>query len=1732
LLDIQENGECTSSSSDYGSNAHIIARTVLRELLQNAADASATKVSIKFETTPSPRVPVPSTTDSSSMLKHTAVNHTLHRLVVTNNGQPFGTSDWTRLKRIAEGNPDETKIGAFGVGFYSVFADCEEPFVSSGKEAMAFYWKGNSLFTRRLQLPEGQGGSDTSFVLDYRSKTSPIPDLLSLCQFLATSLTFVGLETIELHLDDWKVLTLTKKAAPSTNLVIPRDIETKTKDGVFRLQAVERQSVQIDAEYLSIVGWKPQSLNFSSVASVFGGNERSSNSGPSIRNFFSRLTAKESDHKIERPQDLEERSTKRPAGEDLAAVNTTTVFLRISTAQISSSVSASFSHELERATKKPPPKNTKLAILTSSYDEMIATSAGASNGESKDADIFASVLPTRNGKIFIGFPTHQTTGVLAHIAAHSVIPTVERESIDLNARWVRTWNVEMLRVAGIVCRITWSSEMNDIQRKILSHAKGLTGGKIGPESVAKFLPTATHVFHQFTFKESTPSSEVASIIEEAFWTCNKRASIEVFSSRGVLPSHEVRVSSEDLSFVEGVPILPEELEDNAKDFIRKLQDFGLITTVTTNDIKNSLEAHALDEKQLGDFLKWAGRKGLSGDIDNKVLARLLDVAVASIPPTDPNKQTAIIALAQYRTFVMATRIPTDMPMPFDTIPFKYTKILNKPELEALGWEELQIVPWVRYLLGADGQPRLDEAQDMTKSSAFASQVLPVISKQWDGLSQSSKATVAYLLGEHTVIPTKSGMKIPREAYFPSVKVFPDLPIVIGLNGVKEKVLVALGVRKTVELGVVFERLMAADSTSADKTEQQGKWSHVDLIKYLSSVRDDIPGEDIRRLKVTPICPAEEDGKGSKKLYKPSELFEPKDSLRSLNLPVLSWPGVYRFGSYEGRFLATLGLRSIPSVDELVSIMAKTKETGDIALREKTLIYLVQNHQSNGYSSVNASAIETAFLPLEQPHIKSLARPSNCFTNERAAILGYQILRKDLHPHAQKFGVQIDPPIKDCIERLVRAPPRDKQQAQELFEYFAGRLASISQSQTERLSTADIVPIAYKVSKNGHINEKRSSITVRYTSPKSCFLGDSSTYGNIFDFVDFGSAANTFLFKCGSKHEPTKLEIASLLVREPGRLLKEFNSAERYLELLRTLAEFSATLKRDKLLWKEMKRAPFLLACKEIPIEAGGKKSKAAKDDSEELDGQDAGIKEYSLARADQIIIVDDFISYSLFKDRLFAAPQEEGLESFYQSIGARVLSELVEEDPKIGVVADDQKPAKVLEKLVYERSRLFLHDYPSDAARYSTSWLEKNLGVRTVRSISLRRILKRQGLQHTEKRSAAVTQDRGQGWTLWITSQGYDMFQVSQALVNLLLLRPKAYSTMIFETLLSTDLLRLRSRGYNVDRILRAKQAEARIAEQQRQKQIEEDRKQIEEQERQWASVEKSKPSRQSGQNLKIPGAFGSDSPEDDARLPSYSEDEARARDADSSGPQTLFSSFAKRFGVNENGQASQQLKDLFGGSKSNLQKTLQSNGGPKELLPPPDQAGPPTSSTSQGPRQPDSVTAPHQLQQTLLSAVQAARSHDSNSLYTRPGTAAIKEQSSYCDARPGQDISFIAESPVGIKIFLSNTLTKKSAFLAANNTGLSIFSAILLQCAEVYAVARSTLHIFYDESGSTIAFNSQGSLFCNYRFFEQLHLKAIEEDGGADKRAEALVYWFVVLAHELAHNLVGDHSAEHSYYT
>lgn len=1682
--------------------------TTLRELIQNAADAQATTVTVKWETHPSTQVPMPNTTNRSDLLKHVISNHTVRRLVVQNDGQPFTKTDWGRLKRIAEGNPDETKIGAFGVGFYSVFADCEEPFVSSGSEAMAFYWKGNALFTKKSRLPEEQVTGNTAFVLDNRNTTTPLPNLLSVSQFLATSLTFVALQNIEFWIDDYQILSLKKKTSPNADLPLPRDLVSRTKDGLMKVTEVGRTSTQIDAKYISAVGWKPTSANTSSNKTPEAGGAPAE--APSLRSFFAKLTSTTSHSSLKSKAQNEERQVQTTISEDVTKESTSTIFLRATSANIATKVTSSFASELERATKKPPPKTTKISILTSSYDETQASEAsGAGGAVAKATDVFASVLPNKKpgGRIFIGFPTMQTTGAGLHISAPSTIPTVEREAIDLNARWVRTWNLELLRAAGIVTRLAFANEMDELNQRIRRNLD--KHGKIPTEVIHKFMPEAAHIFKTYFFNDSTPSGQVGQVIEEAFWTSFQKASIEVYSSQGVLQTSQVRLESAELTkFVDSIPVLPKELIDDR--FVKKLIEFGLISHITVTDIKKELEAKSLNKDQLLYFISWAGKKSLSGELDPGSRSALLDVAVASVG--EDQNSGEIIALGSVKNYLVPSKIPAHLPLPPTTMPLAYTVNSLAVELQALGWEPLDILPWLRFLLETHGYNT--DAENLTKSPKFSVQVLTVISKAWEQISARDRQSVTGLLTYNTVMPTKLGMRKPGDSFFPSVKLFDDLPTIEGCEKMKDKFLTALGVRKTVDLDTIFTRLLNPSGEGA-----QQKWSHMELIKYLASVQNDIPKADMEKLRNSRICPAEAGPKGmeptkaSQKLYKISDLFEPKDSLRALRLPILQWPGPpgsFRASSPEARFLTVLGLRPYPTVPELVEMMASEDDT----LRTSAMTYFIANHSLNGYAAFDLSSSRKAILPLQGS--TQMVAPSACFTNMRASVLGFKILRKDLHDHANKFGVATDPPMVECVNRLLANPPQTHAAAIPLFEYFASRLRELGTNNAAKIRDARIVPVTRTANKG---SEKPSS-TVTHISPSRAYLGTSLTYGDIFDFVDFGQDANAFLFTCGAKSEPTKLEVAYMACSEPARLLGVLQSPEKYLDLIKSLAEASSTLHRDKELWRKMKSAPWLLAYKELASQN--------KDSLIDLDDEDeAPVRQYQLAAASQIVVLDDIISYRLFKDHLVCAPEEDALEKFYLSLGAQKLSSIVQEDVRIGSHTGSKR-AEALRKHVLERSKIFLYEYASyrrDAIRHDTKWLEKNLQVEMVSSVALRRTLKGQHQSHVEKRSAASARTSG-AWVLYITDAGKpDMYQVGQAICQMLLDRPNQQAYLFFEPFLTLDLLGLRARGYNVDRILRAKAAEARIAEEERRKALEEEQQRIQEWEKTWAQQGGSTavatagrsdvaqtPDRTSADPV-MPGSW--DSPEEKAV--DLSEYAKRGRN--------LFSNFTKRLGfeAQQNDDAQKQLEQFVDHPQ---QPTGSSTG-----------LGSSATGLDKNGKRPHNddgrVTNPALVQQNLLNAVNATRAHGSSSVFSNPQVNEVKEQATYCDSTPAHNITFIAEASNGMKIYVSRDMsTDASQFLSANLSAINTFAGILVEIAQVYSLSQKVLHIFYDEAGGTIAFNTGGSLFCNFRFFVQLHSKGLQGPNPGQGRAEAATWWWVVLAHELAHNLVSTHNSDHSYYT
>ncbi|KAF3902353.1 hypothetical protein AA313_de0207389 [Arthrobotrys entomopaga] len=1674
--------------------------TTLRELLQNAADASAKRVEIRYET--AGLTPTETLTGLSTMTAAQRKNEELKRLLkskckrmlVKNDGIPFREEDWQRLKRIAEGNPDETKIGAFGVGFYSVFDECEEPFVSSGSQAMAFYWKGNQLFTRRAKLP--QHDNMTTFLLEYRQPADP-PPLVSLSQFLATSLTFVSLEQIDFYIDNYCITSLKKKKSPANPLSLPPSISTSQKGtgAMLKIIGVDSESVQLTADVMGIVNYKEKPKLGQIVTDTVSSG---------FRGFWQRLASPA-------PSPLRDISRNGSSANlldtvDLAKVTSSTIFIRIATANLQSNVSSSFSANLERATKKPPPRRTKCAILTMSKDELDASESADAKS---DNFIFANVLPTKLGKIFIGFATHQTTAIRAHFAAHSVIPTVERESIDFNARYVKEWNAEMLRMAGILARIVYFYEMSSLRGRIQTGE-----GKFAAAMDAwnKVAPSVLHIMNMFTFVESTPSPVVGQIIEEAFWQCSNV--MEVISTKGILPSQTVRIipkGAEEISgFLSGIPLLPPTIQTDAPGFVKALRMYGFIHEFSLNDMRSELENRALTGAQMVTFLRWLAKKAINGEVSDEFVQELIRVAVATSSNTEetenPDAMGAPVILADIKTFVTPAVLPPEMPVPPTCIPFSLTKTMKREELQALGWKELDLVEWAVYLASPQTLAQIAIEHNITLSPLFAAQVHAILAKPWKKFVPADKNAIATVLKAVSCVPTTKSMRKPGEAYFPTVKIFKDLPIIQSMSGVKEDYLMALGVRKTLELSLVLERLQAKGDDAG------ATWSAFDLIKYFTSVSQDIPPEDILKLKQTPFCKAEGD---DKKIYRAMDLFVPKPDLRELECPIIQWPGGaqnWRGGqTAEEKFVLRLGLNQFPSTAYLIKMFTGAEESDPVrahSKREKALKYYTTNYVLNGYNHYQISEQKVAFLPLDGAVVKGgvpkLAAPSMCYINPRASVLGVPILREDLRDHAAKFGVKADPPMEFAVRKLIDRPPQSIGEAKTMFSYFATRLLEIHFSHIEKLGSSRIVPLM----KNGRL---------KWVTPRTCFLGDdNSPFKDVFDFVDFGSDANPFLMKCGTKLEPTISEIAYMLTRDAERLLISCESDVKYLSILRRVAEAFQELKQDRVLLKAMKNSRFLLATSE----------KAEKEDDNliEMEEDEKNIKEYQLASADEIVIVDDFIVFNIFKSDILACPQEEVLESFYTGLGATQISKQIALEWTIGRIIQDPAKSKKIRELCLERCRLFFHNNHS-VVKNDIKWLEANLEVWIVNSIRLRRTLQssqRGTRSHVEKCSAAIVNSKDKTPAILHVTPEYRVFDVAAQLMKLILVKPKPHSSLLLESLLSTDLYTLKSRGYNVDRILRLKkEQEMRVAEEQK-KRLELQKKMQEDAEKAMRPIathngdhyesipEKTlstTPTRHS-----MPGAFF-DSPEDSGRTPPPGDISRQINDQRRSG---LFSRLRTGLGL-DNESPKMPGQDTLGG-----------------MLGRPESTGPQQTTTNWQDDGGDvKATSPELLNQTLKNAVGALKPYGSNSHFSPPSTNEVKEQNTYCDSKPNTDLSKVFQLPNSIDFFMSNTFSEKEKqdFLSANMPDLVLFSRVIATLSiGVFEFPLQKIQLYYDKS-RTIAFNTSGSLFCNYSYFTQLHASLLK-NAVAGAEADALTYWYVVMCHEIAHNLVADHSAGHSYYT
>jgi hypothetical protein len=119
-------------------------------------------------------------------------------------------------------------------------------------------------------------------------------------------------------------------------------------------------------------------------------------------------------------------------------------------------------------------------------------------------------------------------------------------------------------------------------------------------------------------------------------------------------------------------------------------------------------------------------------------------------------------------------------------------------------------------------------------------------------------------------------------------------------------------------------------------------------------------------------------------------------------------------------------------------------------------------------------------------------------------------------------------------------------------------------------------------------------------------------------------------RCGNSLRLKSLYTLRLLL--PSILDAEQLRSSRYLSQLRLLATGYASFPAD--LRREMTRSPFLLGVRWIPVQTASGDFKASS-----VAGDEETQMEYILARASDIVIVDDSYLAKLFSDAFIGAPE-------------------------------------------------------------------------------------------------------------------------------------------------------------------------------------------------------------------------------------------------------------------------------------------------------------------------------------------------------------------------------------------------------------------------------------------------------------------------------------------------------------
>lgn len=1366
--------------------------TVFRELLQNADDARATKVLIEFQTKDYVTHSVGAngktngingTTDIPDLLRTK-----LYTWVVRNNGDYFEDKDWGRLTKIADGNPDEQKIGAFGVGFYSVFGVTDSPMVLSGGKSLSIFFQGDQLYTLDDTCAQSEWTSIQMVLKEDMQVPAPKP--FDLARFLAATMTFMSsVENAHVYFDNKIFMKIAKSRQVPSPIRVPKHMIPRSKEDTMHIKGLSVVTQEITVE---LTDWA-RAAGTKMTSTHRSGHEVQSKDPVKRKGFWD--SSKRETPKVAKVT----KALSRASTYDHVPWVTHNAKYAVYSAQVTTTPSKDLHKGLRAMTKKDPPTHFDFEMVYFSKEELDARAAE----EKSDPDMGSifrgpqGLFPQldRDGeymsRIFIGQSTAQTTGIGGHMSGR-FIPTVERGSIDLTNGHIAKWNQELLYVGGFLARFVYEQEIRKVQ-----DAWPVVNGVVVPTADSRASASrekALYAMRYFTFQPSTPDAKVSKILQDAFFDCfdySSNVHFPILTNSGVRDTKDVREIHADFSsFMKMVPTQLPTSPGDPPSLVDSLPEKYGVRAYTFSDVVKELKGRTLQEEEMIGCLRWWVNfiSSLEADEEREstltFLSNLTDNAKSRI-----GNSTRVIELCYITKFVDSTVwlpwLQSDDALPPDTIPFSFTRVLDRRYISSsLLWQPMTVVDWLSHLIS----PQIDAAHDIRKNATYSNRVLGVLGNIWPTMSSDMKSQAKDLMQDVPWIATNLGFRPPGGAYFPEADVFRDLPVV-SVNLFDQQILTVLS-----ELGVKrhlnFEELFA-------KADKLSTWSATEMIRYLSTDPDAMERlEDIRKYAVFPC------DKGGK--YCITNLYLPHGEIRPLGLPILAWSRRIDKDSEDEQLLTDMGFLRHPPLEKLIEIAGGP----DPKVQRAAFGYLASKFDELYDTEYDPSKYgDMPFIPAILDGHECVGAYEEVYSDPSWALMGFQ----KVHPSVDRkivgrLRLREAPSAKQVIEVFRNNPPKDETTAVKWFAFLATKQV-LSPGDLQQIAEIPIVPVVEPIPQ-GHSN----SVEPRLVPPRECFIGggqygEGHLYRRLFTFVDFDERANRFLKACGVKTKPDCSDVVHILMKDPKDFLKKAGAEgdpEKYLVELRGIAVgYEGLSEEDK---KRMKTAPIFV---------GYRTSKSSTDHSA-LVVRD----EFQLVPASKVLLADDMENRRIFGEFVWLAPQDELLEKLYESVGSGYLSAHIKYNVKPDSEQTKWTRCEEVRKAILEKLPIFLHEFDEQRLKQASAhrkWDDKSrFVVKGCRDLKVdkrldsnyRIVAECQRESHEFIVSAEITTEENGRVVLWLKkTESLDMYDVAVALCRLLFKTHKKHDVLSLMTILETDKEVLRKRGYDVDRIEQAHEA-------------------------------------------------------------------------------------------------------------------------------------------------------------------------------------------------------------------------------------------------------------------------------------------------------------------------------------